>query len=102
MFVNEIKNTNNLGVYSPAPGHYQNEAKSAFDRGAGVEPSMPKDARDFGKILLKKDATLIPAPGSHQTEGFRRGEYGTAFPVVKNAVRTFGSAARHFDARAIG
>jgi len=88
MFVEEIKDTNNLGVYSPAPGHYKNAQKSFFDRGEGVQPSIPKDPRNFDKILLKKDAPLIPAPGSHQTEGFRRGEYGTAFPKVKNTVKT--------------
>ena len=99
MFVEEIKDTNNLGVYSPAPGHYKNAQKSAFDRGGLISEtdvirknrlhaSMPKDPRDFGKILLKKDALLIPAPGSYQNEGFRRGEYYTAFPTVKNAVKT--------------
>ena len=92
------KPTNN-----PAPGEYIIE-KSDFNQNetdfAYKLPLIPREKRNLDKVLLKRDAHLIPDPSYYQTSTYLSGDYGTNFNVKKKTKNfSVPKAARHYDPR---
>ena len=80
VYVEEIKKTAGLGAGTPAPNQYNYEVSCfSVDKPDHPQVTMPKDRRNFDRILKKKDADNIPCPGYHHTDAYMNGEYGTSF-----------------------
>ena len=69
----------------PAPGHTKTRSDFNPDKTdfAYKLPKIPREARNFDKILLKKDEYLIPSPDKHQTTTYLNGDLGSYFNVKK-------------------
>ena len=83
LFVPELRNHQNLGEVSPAPGHYKFSSTSFSKQLDLTNPTIPRERRDFARILMKKDAEVIPSPGYYQSEKYLRGDYATMFNLQK-------------------